>query len=551
MLLAFEDWQEDFESAILDRGWGYYEEERVVSLKRRGDKVSAVVQGTADYDVEITFDGDMITDLDCDCPYAVDGNLCKHMAAVLYALEDEPLASVSAPKEDWPALLAPLSPEELRSLLLHLLQNDRTVQDKVRLYLAPQAAPLVVFRAEQQLQDIVDKYSSGDDYISYEDGSDFADAVVTFLGDHLSILSTKDPLAALTILNSVIELLDELAMDGSNGEHGLIIDDCLYWWQTLYAAADASLRAKMWQTFTADWSIWRNYDSDAAWEIVTFCVEQGAGHDVLVWLDARIHAQEGQVGRDSYQLYQLQQDILQRAALMEELSYPLKEIAAYLRQYIIYDDVRLALIRLEMTQDRHQEALALIEDALKPYTPTGLQEQYCQLRLEIWRQSDNTAQYKQGLLDYLTHFAVRDLTAYQQLKALCTPEEWPALAEAVLAYQGQGRCKSSTYLDMLIEEGREQEVLAHFAQTHDLQGLKHYASQLCARYPQETADIFRTTLTQQAAAANCRNDYKRLTSELRALRQYPGGADLIDELVSLWRAQYKRRPAMMEELGKL
>ena len=204
-----------------------------------------------------------------------------------------------------------------------------------------------------------------------------------------------------------------------------------------------------------------------------------------------------------------------------------------------------------MTQGRHQEALALIEDALTPFTPTGLQEQYCQLRLEIWRQSGDTAQYKQRLLDYLTHFAVRDLTEYQQLKASCTPEEWPALAEAVLAFQGQGRCKSSTYLDMLIEEGREQEVLAHFAQTHDLQGLKHYARQLCARYPQETADIFRTTLIQQAAAANCRNDYKRLTSELRALRQYPGGADLIDELVSLWRAQYKRRPAMMAELGKL
>ena len=91
MLLAFEDWQEDFESAILDRGWGYYEEGRVVSLKWMGDKVSAVVQGTTDYDVEITFDGDTIIDLDCDCPYAVDGSLCKHMAAVLYALEDEPL----------------------------------------------------------------------------------------------------------------------------------------------------------------------------------------------------------------------------------------------------------------------------------------------------------------------------------------------------------------------------------------------------------------------------------------------------------------------------
>lgn len=465
MLLAFEDWQEDFEPVILDRGWGYYEEGRVVSL--------------------------------------------------------------------------------------HLLDNEPAVQDKVRLFLAPQAAPSVILRAERQLQDIVDQFGYGDDYLADEDGSDFADAVVKFLGDHLSILSTKDPLAALTILNSVIELLDETAMDGSNGENGLIIDDCLYWWQRLYAAADASLRAKMWQTFTADWSVWSNYGSDAAWEIVTFCVEQGAEHDVLVWLDGRVHAQEGRVGRDSSRLCQLQQDILQRAALMDDLAYPPEEIAAYLQQYIIYDNVRLALIRLEMTQGRRQEALALIEDALTPYTPSGLKEQYCQLRLEIWRQNGDTAQYKQGLLDYLTHFAVRDLTEYHQLKTLCPPEQWPALAETVLAFQGQGRRKSSAYLDMLMEERREQEVITYFAQAWDISGFKHYAKQLCARYPQEVLDIFRASLTKQAAAANCRNDYKYLIRSLRALRQYPGGANLIDELVSLWRAQYKRRPAMQEELAKL
>ena len=31
--------------------------------------------------------GDPIEDMLCDCPYAEDGNYCKHMAAVLFAVD--------------------------------------------------------------------------------------------------------------------------------------------------------------------------------------------------------------------------------------------------------------------------------------------------------------------------------------------------------------------------------------------------------------------------------------------------------------------------------
>ena len=31
-----------------------------------------------------------IEEMECTCPYAEDGNYCKHMAAVLYAAEKEP-----------------------------------------------------------------------------------------------------------------------------------------------------------------------------------------------------------------------------------------------------------------------------------------------------------------------------------------------------------------------------------------------------------------------------------------------------------------------------
>ncbi len=37
--------------------------------------------------MEILLDGNSIEDMFCDCPYAEEGNYCKHMAAVLFAVD--------------------------------------------------------------------------------------------------------------------------------------------------------------------------------------------------------------------------------------------------------------------------------------------------------------------------------------------------------------------------------------------------------------------------------------------------------------------------------
>ena len=82
------NWKQMFTSKILDRGYAYYTDGLVEDLFRDGDTITAVVNGTEDYEVAFIFDGNEIEELFCTCPYAEDGFYCKHMAAVLYELED-------------------------------------------------------------------------------------------------------------------------------------------------------------------------------------------------------------------------------------------------------------------------------------------------------------------------------------------------------------------------------------------------------------------------------------------------------------------------------
>jgi len=82
-------WKHLFSSAILSRGFSYYRLGNVRDLSRIREGYRAFVSGSGrnDYLVEIRFREDTPSSMTCTCPFSDDGNNCKHMAAVLYALE--------------------------------------------------------------------------------------------------------------------------------------------------------------------------------------------------------------------------------------------------------------------------------------------------------------------------------------------------------------------------------------------------------------------------------------------------------------------------------
>jgi len=83
------DWKRLFGSAILERGRRYYQAGCVNHLEKDGNRFVATVKGTRSYKVSITIKNDQVSRMSCTCPHAADGNWCKHMAAVLYQIEEQ------------------------------------------------------------------------------------------------------------------------------------------------------------------------------------------------------------------------------------------------------------------------------------------------------------------------------------------------------------------------------------------------------------------------------------------------------------------------------
>lgn len=82
------NWSKYFSSTILERGKRYQKNGSVDELKKTGDKYSAIVYGSRRYRASVTIQNGKVKSMGCTCPYAADGNACKHMAAVCLEIDE-------------------------------------------------------------------------------------------------------------------------------------------------------------------------------------------------------------------------------------------------------------------------------------------------------------------------------------------------------------------------------------------------------------------------------------------------------------------------------
>ncbi len=126
-------WKHLFEYNILDRGMDYFDDDRVTVREISENRILATVEGSEDYDVRIRLADGEIANLSCDCPYAVGGSKCKHMAAVLYAAarKYETIPPSTGDAEALPKAIAALPREMIETLLLELAENNDKLRERI------------------------------------------------------------------------------------------------------------------------------------------------------------------------------------------------------------------------------------------------------------------------------------------------------------------------------------------------------------------------------------------------------------------------------------
>ncbi|MGB0948930.1 MAG: SWIM zinc finger family protein [Marinirhabdus sp.] len=133
--MALNDFENIIDPKILDRGFDYYENERIEEINQiEKAEFSATVIGPEEYTVYLKLSSDLeIHAHSCDCPYDW-GNYCKHEVAVLYHMQGHKLYENQLEENVFHKLkkdLNKLTKQELITVIFNLSKKKKSIKEGV------------------------------------------------------------------------------------------------------------------------------------------------------------------------------------------------------------------------------------------------------------------------------------------------------------------------------------------------------------------------------------------------------------------------------------
>lgn len=258
------DWKAEFMPWILERGKKYFEEGRVPCLKQEGNTITATVEGSEKYHVEIDLPGGFPDYMECDCPYAQNENNCKHMAAVLFAVDageftftdDVPNPNVPPVvervplKEHWLEAIDTLPETILRSELMRLAQQDHALRHRLtvmHLHGLPEGQ-LNNWKAD--LQELAQSYMDRRGKINFADTWEFLMDLDNFLeAKMVGLWKVGAVMDAFYLAWIVLETALETQLDDVDDELCELVDSCEVIWKKAFELATEDQRTQMHRWF--------------------------------------------------------------------------------------------------------------------------------------------------------------------------------------------------------------------------------------------------------------------------------------------------------------
>ena len=257
-----ETWKYLFSPQVLSRGEDYYFADQVRNLDRTDYGYSAEVRGENAYEVDIYMNDGELDEMDCTCPYAAKGYNCKHMAAVLFALEDSDFTEdiEIQNRETVDDILARLDAETILAELKSILEQDRQLCDRFyNKYRLQPTDKKEISRINGILDDLAYEYGDRSGFIDWYHGSDYVNGFLACLEDYVTpMIDRGEYLSAFEVLKHAFYVVNTVEMDGSNGEHTDIayyIEDL---WSDILQKANPNERDEMHEWFEGMMSKSRN-----------------------------------------------------------------------------------------------------------------------------------------------------------------------------------------------------------------------------------------------------------------------------------------------------
>lgn len=552
-------WEYLFKTHILSRGWDYYENGAVSSLEKTETGYKATVEGSYDYEVEVEIYDNEVVDMFCDCPYAEDGNYCKHMAAVLYEIEEKSAQMTSEVREN-PAdiktelenVIKNIDESEVRKLLLELALKDDSLQNQILTKYVDKISPSQMNRLKQEVEMIAWKYSDRRGYVDYYHAMDYVQDLEEFLDENVQNLIDKNLIMqAFELTNEVFHTVGNQDIDDSDGGTTWIANSCYEYWKQILDQATDEQRKQMFQWFKGRP---QNYVIDYMEDYISdFLMDEF--HDTSMLLE-KLRMLDELIGRagdktDCGSLYSsyygFENIILKRLQIMRELNYSENEINEYRTKFRHFSAIRELEVKEYLDRKEYDKAIEVLEESKKlDKEYAGLVSKYSEQLIQVYHKTGQQEEYKKELIYQVFSCRQDNLENVKLLKAECDEEEWCTYREQIL---NSNSCLGIKFSFLEFEELYDR-LLKTIVESGSIYTLDQYEKVLKKKFPDIIRDTYVNYVRKHAESVCDRKAYKGLMTYLKKITKYPDGREKADQIAKEWKVIYRRRPAMMDELKK-
>lgn len=537
------EWESYFQKRILDRGYDYYFDDRVDNLHIKPNRIKAVVHGTDFYNVEIKLNGNQIIGMSCDCPYALDGHNCKHMAAVLYEWQ----LSATYPVIDNSKLVKEASEEDVRSFLIQGLYDNPDIVESFKQYTQNEFFLTTMI---DDLEGVVDSYSDGYHYIEYEFSRDFCDNYEDAVDKWLDLLKNKKQYSlAFQFLLKAYDIFDKLDIDDNEGETFDVSFYIIDAWSNIIMCMEKSERIDAFNLLKQFLNNIR-YSYDRI-DILQVFFNYLKGEDLLkLQID---------FVKEQLDYIESHNDILDREYvldgfakmyldLLRKNNVSNQEINVIYKKYWKCDSIRMDCVFTCINNKEYDKALDYIDKCIDlDYENQALMKRDIELKKDIYKKQGNTKAYREELKNLILFFNDTNIDDYIELRSHYNDKEWITERDSLIEQLAPG-CFLCEILETEQLYGQLFDVILR-SNNRDL--LHQYTHVLNDEYPEKLIQLYREFVEKQAESTGSRKHYYQIVEELRIMKSITGGDKVVDEIIKKWKIQYKNRSAMLDELNRV
>ena len=538
------DWKDLFQEHILDRGESYYFDGAVLELHK----------------TDIEMEGGRICEMYCSCPYAEGGNNCKHMAAVLFEIEEQSEEDILTEEtcqddqeQEVEEIIERIPEEELRSFVKEIAAQNSEIRNILMTRYAVKIDEKQMDLLKQGVNQHVWEYGDRSGYIDYRNAWDFCWALENYLEDKVdTLIDRKCYRQAFELTNYVFRTIGNIDIDDSDGGTSQVANACYDKWKEILENCSEEEKNEMFSWFMSHLSC--NYVIDYLEDYMEdFLTHEFQNREMLEKmlkdLDERIEMQalSTDCGSTWSVRHGYENNIIKRLELMERLDFPEEEIREYRRRHWRFSAVRELEIQENLDNGNLDEAIRILQESKtldKEYP--GLVARYSEQLISIYETQPDKEGYKKELLYYVFECPQNNLVHIYKLKEVCTDKEWEDYREQILKNP-----KNYNILYPFMEkEGMYESMLECIRKETFIYNLDKYEKVLKEKFPDQVRDIYISYLRHEAERAGNRKRYRELMKYLKKIRRYPGGKEKASEIAENWRGMYYRRTAMMDEMRK-